>query len=155
MIKKKTKRLKIDNKIQEGEITYSDLNTPEKPLFSKRYRISGKPDYIVYKNDSYFPVEIKTGYHFTPKKNHIFQLATYCQILEDYYNIFIPHGFLIYSDTSKKFKIPFDPKTRFELESTIRKMRNSLKTGKIIRDHNDSQRCKNCSMREYCDKKII
>ena len=154
-MKKKIKRLKIDNKIQSGKITYSDLNSPEKPIFSRRYRLSGKPDYIIYKNDSYFPVEIKTGNHFKPKRNHIFQLATYCKILEDYYKIFIPYGFLIYSDTSKQFKIPFDPKTRFELESAIKKMRNSLKTDIIKRDHIDYQRCKNCSMREYCDKKII
>jgi len=30
----------------------------------------------------------------------------------------------------------------------------TLKTGKIKRNHNFSQRCINCSMRNYCDKKI-
>ena len=153
-MKRDVKRLKIKHKIQAGKITYSDLNTPAKPLFSKRYRISGKPDYIVKRNDHYFPVEIKTGNHYEPKKNHIFQLAAYCQILEENYGSFIPYGILVYSDTSQQFKIPFNPKIRFELESTVSKMRKSLKTGKIKRNHNDSKRCKSCSMRTYCDKKI-
>jgi len=52
LISKKISRdvntLKIKHKIQKGKITYSDLNTPAKPLFSKRYRISGKPDYMAY-----------------------------------------------------------------------------------------------------------
>ena len=153
-MKRNLKRLKIKYSIQAGKITYSDLNTPAKPLFSKRYRISGKPDYIVKRDGHYFPVEIKTGNHHEPKKNHIFQLAAYCQILEENYGGFIPYGILVYSDTSQQFKIPFNPKIRFELESTVNKMRKSLKTGKIKRNHNDSKRCKSCSMRTYCDEKI-
>ncbi len=39
--------------IQDGKITYSDLSKPGKPFFSKRYRIVGKPDYIVKKNKRY------------------------------------------------------------------------------------------------------
>jgi len=153
-MKRNVKRLKIKYSIQVGKITYSDLNTPAKPLFSKRYRISGKPDYIVKRDGHYFPVEIKTGNHHEPKKNHIFQLAAYCQILEENYGGFIPYGILVYSDTSQQFKIPFNPKIRFELESTVNKMRKSLKTGKIKRNHNDSKRCESCSMRTYCDEKI-
>jgi len=123
-------------------------------LYSKRYRISGKPDYIVKKEGVYFPVEIKTGNHLELKKNHIFQLATYCQILEDNYKIFIPYGVIVYCDTSLQFKVPFNPKLRYELEYIISEMRENLKTGKIKRNHNFSQRCINCSMRNYCDKKI-
>lgn len=148
-------KLKMKHKIQDGKITYSDLNKPAKPLFSKRYRISGKPDYIIKKNNLYIPVEVKTGYHNEPQKNHIFQLAAYCQLVEDNYGSFVPCGILVYNDTSQQYKIPFDPKIRFELESTIRKMRHLLKTGEIIRNHNDPQKCKHCSMRTYCNTKII
>jgi CRISPR-associated exonuclease Cas4 len=152
--KKNAKKLKKKYNIQAGKITYSDLNTPAKSLFSKRYRISGKPDYIVKKQGYYYPVEIKTGIHFKPKTNHIFQLAAYCQILEDNYSCFVPHGFLIYTDSSKSFEIPFDPKIRFELESAINNMRKSLKNCKIKRNHNDLKKCMVCSMRKYCDQKI-
>ncbi len=147
-------KLKTKHKIQEGKITYSDLNTLAKPLFSKRYRISGKPDYIIKKNNFYIPVEVKTGWHCQPQKNHIFQLAAYCQLLEDNYEGFVPYGILVYNNTSQQYKIPFDPKLRFELQSLIKKMRGLLKTGKINRTHNDPHRCKSCSMRIYCEMKI-
>lgn len=153
-LKMDVNRLKIKHKIQTGKITYSDLITPARSLYSKRNRISGKPDYIVKKDGLYYPVEIKTGNHYEPKKNHIFQLAAYCKILEENYGSFIQYGMLIYCDTSKQFQIPFNPKLRFELESILKEMRATLKTGKIKRNHNYSQRCRNCSMRKYCDKKI-
>jgi len=148
-------KLKMKYKIQDGKITYSDLNKPAKPLFSKRYMISGKPDYIIKKNNLCIPVEMKTGYHNKPQKNHVFQLAAYCQLVEDNYNSFVPCGILVYNDTSQQYKIPFDPKIRFELESTVKKMRRLLKTGESVRNHNDPQRCKSCSMRTYCGIKII
>ena len=148
-------RLKIKHKIQNGKIIYSDLNVPAKPFFSKRYRICGKPDYIVIKDDHHIPVEVKTGEHHEPKKNHIFQLAAYCQMLEENYGSFVPYGILVYNDTSQQYKIPFNPKLRFELESSIKKMRLILKTKKIVRNHNDPYKCKSCSLSSYCNKKII
>ncbi|UCH72388.1 MAG: CRISPR-associated protein Cas4, partial [Thermoplasmatales archaeon] len=138
---------------QSGRITYSDLNTPAKTLFSKKYRVAGKPDYIVKKDEHLIPVEIKTGDHHELKKNHMFQIAAYCQILEENFRGFVPYGILIYTDTSKQYEIPFDPKLRFELESTINNMRRILKTKKVERNHNDFYRCNNCSMRKYCNKK--
>jgi CRISPR-associated exonuclease Cas4 len=147
-------KLKIKHKIQDGKIIYSDLNMPAKPLFSKRYRISGKPDYIIKKDGHRIPVEVKTGQHYEPKKNHVFQLAAYCQILEENYGGFVPYGILVYNDTSQQYKIPFDPKIRFELESAIKKMRHILKTNKTERNHNDLYKCRSCSMRNYCNKKI-
>lgn len=155
MINRNVERVKTKYKIQDGKITYSDLNIPEKPFFSPRYRITGKPDYIVKKKNHYVPVEVKTGWHHEPQKNHTFQLATYCQLLEDTYGGLVPYGMLIYSDTSQQYMIPFDPKLRFELESIVKRMRKELKTGKIIRNHQDPHRCKSCSMRTYCKMKII
>jgi CRISPR-associated exonuclease Cas4 len=141
-------------KIPKGKITYSDLNKPAKPFFSKRYRITGKPDYILKKNKHFIPVEMKASVHDKPQKNHIFQLAGYCHLLEENYGYFVPYGILVY-DNRYQYKIPFDPKIRFELESTINKMRQVIKSGKIIRDHRDYYRCKRCSMNTYCDFKII
>ena len=155
LISYNVKEIKSKHQIQSGEITYSDLNSPAKPLFSKRYRIAGKPDYIVRKNKYYIPVEVKTGNHFNLQKNHVFQLAAYCQILEENYGGFVPCGVVVYTDTSKQFEIPFNPQLRFELESTISDMRNILKTKNISRNHNDHHKCRNCSMKKYCNEKLI
>jgi len=154
-ISREVDRLKIKHKIQDGRITYSDLNTPAKALFSKRYRLSGKPDYIIKKNNQYIPVEVKTGHHDEPKRHHIYQLAAYCQLIEDNYSCFVPCGILVYNDTSQQYKIVFDPKLRFELGSTIKKMRYNLKNMGVARNHNDPQKCKHCSMKTYCDVKLL
>ena len=154
IMKRNVRKLKMKHKIQEGIITYSDLNKPAKPFFSRRYRIAGKPDYIVKRNNRYIPVEVKSGTYNKPLKNHVIQLASYCHLLEENYRSFVPYGILVYNSVNQ-YKIPFDPKTRFELENTIKSMRQILKSGKIMRNHNDYYKCKSCSMRTYCITKII
>ncbi len=154
IINKNVRNLKTKHKIQDGKIAYSDLNKPGEPFFSKRYRITGKPDYIVKKNKHYIPVEVKTGAHNEPQKNHIFQLAGYCYLLEENYGGFVPYGILVYNNMYQ-YKIPFDPRIRFEFEYTVKNMRQAMKTGGITRNHSNYYRCKRCSMQTYCDNKII
>jgi len=146
--------LKDKYNIPSGKITYQDLSQPAKSFFSKRYRITGKPDYIIQNNNCYIPIELKSGAFKEPQKNHILQLAAYCQLLEENYGGFCPYGIIVYSEKSK-FKILFDPKIRFELVTILKNMRHILKTGKISRNHNDLSRCKNCSVKQYCDFKLI
>ncbi len=154
-IKHEARKVRKKHNIPVEKITYSDLNTLAKPLFSKRYQIAGKPDYIIKKNKQYIPVEVKTGLHYELQKNHTFQLATYCQLLEDAYGGLVPYGMIVYNDTGQQYQISFDPKLRFELESTINKMRQELKTGKVVRNHQDLYRCKSCSMRSNCTMKLM
>ena len=123
-------------------------------MFSYQFRIAGKPDYIVKKNSQYIPVEVKTGSYNIPQKNHVLQLAAYCQLLEETYNSFVPYGVLVYNNLNQ-FKIPFNPKLRFDLEQSIKNMKYTLQNGLISRNHNDNNRCRNCSMRFYCEMKLI
>ena len=153
VLSRKVERLKEDYKIQKGAIEYSDLNVPAEPFFSKKYRIAGKPDYVIHDKDRYIPVELKTGGYKIPQKNHIFQLAAYCHLIEENYNVFVPYGILVLNNQDE-YKLPFNPKVRFELENTIKKMRYLLNSKTITRNHEDPYRCENCSMRKYCDIKI-
>lgn len=149
----KIKSEKNKKNIQQTYISYNDLSKSEKPLFSKSLRLSGKPDYVIKQNKYFIPIEIKTGKQNALRKNHIFQLAAYCHLLEENYGGFVPYGILVYNN-EVQYKIPYDPKTRFELENTIKKMRYSLKNGNISINHRDFKRCKSCSMRKYCNIKI-
>ena len=115
--------------------------------------IAGKPDYIIENKGEIIPVEFKSTMHNYPKKNHIYQLAAYCHLLEENYKNFVPRGVLVYNNNS--FDIKFDPKLRFELESTINQMRKFMKSGKVYRNHNNKNRCKSCSMRKDCEDKLI
>jgi CRISPR-associated exonuclease Cas4 len=139
--------------IPEGLILYSDLNVPAQPLFSKRFRLVGKPDFIVQKEDRYLPVEVKTGGKPHPQPSHLMQLAAYCQILEDVSGVFVPEGILMYNNVP--YTIAFDPQLRFELESVINRMRTSLHDGVVMRNHQEPGRCKRCSMRRYCDDQVL
>ncbi|KYK20984.1 hypothetical protein AYK21_01150 [Thermoplasmatales archaeon SG8-52-2] len=154
LIKRNVRKIKNKHNIPTGKITYQDLSRPAKPFFSKRYKITGKPDFIIKNKNCLLPIEVKTSAYREPQENHILQLAAYCQLIEENYKKFVPYGLLIYSDVSK-FKIPFDPKTRFELESTIYNIRSITKTGKISRNHSEIGKCKNCSMRQFCDFKLL
>jgi CRISPR-associated exonuclease Cas4 len=154
IFKSSAEKTKDKHRVQHGKITYNDLSKPAKPLFSKKYMIAGKPDYIIKNGNHYIPVEFKTGKYSTPLQNHVLQLAAYCQLIEENYNDFVSFGILVYNQDSE-FKIPFNPKARYDLESTIKKMRYSMRTGNISLNHDNAHRCKNCSMKKHCDKKII
>ena len=140
-------------RVPRGTITYADLVEPAQPFFSHRLMLAGKPDFIVKKNKRYIPVEVKSGDHETPQRNHLFQLAAYCYLLEETYNTFVPYGVLIYKNAD--FKIPFDPRLRFELESVVQRMQGSLRNDTGVVNHQDPRRCRMCSLRECCSKKPV
>ena len=146
------KELRKICKIPQGSIIYSDLNTPGKVLYSHKYRLSGKPDYIIKTKESYTPIELKSGMYYSPQINHIMQLAAYCLLIEENKNCFVPYGVLVYGDS--KHTISFDPKLRFELEVTLKQMRESLKNNVVHLNHNDPQKCRSCSMNMYCLDKL-
>ena len=73
--------------LSAGKIEYIDIekHKPEM-LVSETHRLRGRPDYILFKEGEYIPVEVKTGR--TPQGplfSHILQLATYCILLEETY----------------------------------------------------------------------
>ena len=139
-------------RIPKGKIMYSDLNKPASAFFSKRYKTTGKPDYVIIEKGRYIPVEFKSGSAYKPRQNHVLQLAAYCHLLEEVYGGFVPYGRLVYND--REFTIPFDPTLRFELESVLTTMRHVLQHGNVERNHDDLRRCKACSMRAYCTQRL-
>jgi CRISPR-associated exonuclease Cas4 len=148
-LSKESDTLKKTHKIPDGRITYTDLHIPAKPLFSKRYRLTGKPDYIVQDTRGFIPVEFKLGDCSKPKKHHLLQLAAYCQLVEDTSGGFVPYGILIYNNTHQ-YRIPYDPMLRFELESVLHEMRTTLRKGMIQEKMGNSEKCVYCSMRNPC-----
>jgi len=157
IVSKRTKHhvetIKQRYNIPKGTITYTDLNIPAKPLFSPRYHLAGKPDYIIKQNQKFIPVEVKAGSSQHPKRNHVLQLAAYCALVEETFNTFVPCGLLVYNNAS--YTIPFDPQLRFELEETMHRIRENLRNQQMKRNHNDPGKCRFCSMRTYCTEKLI
>lgn len=151
IIKRKSNKLSSSHKIQDGEVLYSDLFDEGKTIFSKKYMLSGKPDYILKREGSFYPVEFKTASCDKPMKNHVIQLAAYCHLVEQKYNCFVPCGILVYNQR-KHYKIEFNPGLRFDLDKTISNMKSIIKKGNTVFSPDyKSPKCVNCSMRRYCN----
>lgn len=60
-LSKAAKAIRNQYGVLKGRITYSDLGRQAEPLFSSRFGLVGKPDYIVEVKGKSIPVEIKSG----------------------------------------------------------------------------------------------
>ena len=72
-----------------GRVIYTDTqgwNKVEKPLFNAALGLTGKPDYLIEQNGQIIPVEVKSGRApNAPYDSHIYQLASYCLLVEKTY----------------------------------------------------------------------
>lgn len=134
-----------------GKIMYSDVLRIEKPLYSKTLAIAGKPDFILKKGDNLIPVEYKSSKKpLKPYKSHILQLAAYCWLIEENYNVKSPYGYIVYGKT--KFKVKYDDRLRGELINTVGQMRNFLKLSLAeASQHRNGERCRKCSSKQVCN----
>ncbi|MBD3408119.1 MAG: CRISPR-associated protein Cas4 [Candidatus Lokiarchaeota archaeon] len=149
----KNHHIKRSYHIPDGKITYADLNISEKTLFSPRYRLAGKPDYIVKQQEKLLPVEVKSGAYSHPQFHHIMQLTAYCVLLEDTFQTFVPQGLLVYP--SGHHMIMMNPKVRFQLEQIIHEINYSKRSQTAYRNHHDKWKCRSCSLRQHCMEKLI
>ena len=151
ILTKISKTIKKEAKIPKGNIFYTDLNKPSKSLVSEKYRLIGKPDYLVNVNGKVIPVEFKTSPNNKPKEGHILQLASYCLLVEDCFKQKVEYGILDYNGT--KHEIPFTDELRSELFKTIFELRSVRE--KPSRNHENPAKCLNCSYNFGCPSSLI
>lgn len=137
--------------IPAGKVVYTDLDRPARPLFSKKFLISGKPDYIVEdeRTKTLIPVEVKSGNAKKPHWGHVLQLAAYCLLIEEAYSVRVPYGILVYAD-GKQHKVKFEDALRSEVISKADEMRRCLKQGRVAKVNRFKGRCISCSVRGDC-----
>ena len=154
MAKSSARSVRRVNGIPAGEVIYSDLDRPAHALHSRSLGLSGKPDYLVRdKKGRLIPVEIKSSRAIQPYRGHIMQLAAYCLLVEENYNVAVPYGILVYAD-KVQHKIEFDPHLRSDLLSTLEEMRYALKSGSPERGHSQRKRCRSCSFYRSCSSRL-
>jgi CRISPR-associated exonuclease Cas4 len=139
-----------------GRVTYVDtgaLDRCERPLFSSRYQLTGRPDYLVRNRKGLVPVEIKSGAApDQPFSAHILQLAAYCLLVEEQEGRSPPYGILQYRD--RAFEIEFTPGLRAQLLANLEALRGDLFARDVSRSHNDPARCRSCGYRAHCDQRL-
>ena len=141
--------------LPEGEVVYADTEGWEEcpPLYASRWRLAGKPDYLVRVGGDTIPVEVKPGRRAKcPYEGDVLQLAAYCLLVGEDEGRPPPHGLLRYHD--RTFRIPYDAVLRERLTAVLTEMRRGLQSDILPRSHEDPVRCRYCGHRAICDQSL-
>ena len=145
--------------LPEGKLVYADTgrwSAVAKPYFSERYRLTGKPDYLVDTDDGLVPVEVKRSAAPPGGRaydSHVMQLAAYCLLVEEVDGETPPHGFIHYSDAT--VQIDWTDDLRDLLLDTLEEMRDDLGRRDVARSHDDPARCAACGVRHGCGREAL
>ncbi len=142
--------------LPQGRVIYTDTGgwgRLERPLFSRQFLLTGKPDYLVADGADVIPVEIKSRRAPTqPYPSHILQLAAYCLLVEECYGRRPAYGIVKYAD--RAFEVDYTPALEEELLATLENMRDDLAAGDAPRNHDEPRRCRACGYRQRCDQQL-
>jgi CRISPR-associated exonuclease Cas4 len=149
-----------------GHVIYTDTRgwgPVEKPLYDAALNLTGKPDYLVEKNNTIIPVEVKSAaVPPAPYDSHIYQVAAYCYLVEHSLGKRPPYGILHYTgrlssrtrlSTGKSYAIDYTHKLEEALLDLVAEMR-SQERSECNRSHDNPARCKGCGYRSICDQKL-
>ncbi len=151
------RRSQAEAGLPSGQVIYSDTRgwqALEKPLFSRSYRLTGKPDYIVQQGRAIVPVEVKSARAPAagPRRSHVLQLAAYCLLIEEAYQQRPKYGIVKYAD--RMFAIDYTEELQAMLLDVIAAMRDDLARGEAQRSHQEPVRCVRCGYRQACDERL-
>jgi len=142
-----------------GHIAPTTLNEEgvrqERPLVSKRFGLTGRPDYLVRTSEGIIPIEAKSTRlpaNGQPYDSHIMQLAAYCLLVEDILGAHVPYGVVRYANG--EVAVDYTPELREELIALLEEMNDARLAYDVHRSHDDPRRCAGCSMRESCDERL-
>jgi CRISPR-associated exonuclease Cas4 len=140
-----------------GRIIYTDTRSwgdkVEKSLYDPVLGLTGKPDYLVEKNGQYIPVEVKSGRApQAPYDSHIYQLASYCLLVDKTMGSRPPYGIIHYED--RDFAVDYTTELENALLDILAEMRRDERRHQVPRSHDISARCAKCGFRQLCDQKI-
>ena len=137
------KLTKVPTQIYKNKSIYIDhKEKPIEALFSSKYGLVGKPDYILHTKDGLLPLEIK--HSKKPNKpyfSHVMQLVSYCLLIEEVKGTKPKYGFIQYQN-GKPFSIPYSGNMKRFLIKTMEEMRWYI----------DSGMCPNSARRYNCKK---
>lgn len=136
-----------------SRVIYADTGAwqrVEKPLYARRYRLAGKPDYLVQDETGVIiPIEVKPNRVASePRLSDLMQLMAYGLLVEEHLGARPAYGLLKYREIV--FKIDFTEELRAELIELLQEMRQARRAQNVPRSHADARRCQVCGYRENC-----
>jgi CRISPR-associated exonuclease Cas4 len=140
-----------------GTVAYTDTGgwgRVEKPLFSKTFHLTGKPDYLVRAADDLIPVEVKSGRAPAggPYESHLYQLAAYCLLVTETYGRRPRYGLIRYAD--KTLAVDYTPALESDLIALLRDIRADSQTDAVDRSHRSAARCRACGFNAECGQAL-
>ena len=156
--------------LPRGSVVYSDTGFPvgklggmttdaegvrqERAIVSRRYSLTGRPDYLIETRDGIVPVEAKSTLRpgARPYDSHVFQLAAYCLLVEDTIGARVPYGVIRYRDA--EVRVEYTAELRAELLALLEEIREARDAQEVHRSHEEPRRCARCSVREFCDEAL-
>ena len=126
----------------------------EKPLFSQRYRLTGKPDYIVQdETGATIPIEVKPNRNASePRISDTLQLMAYGVLIEEEFRTRPDYGLLKYRE--RVFRVEFTDELRTVFFQILEDMRRTRRMPNVARSHDDPIKCRFCGYRDECDEKL-
>ncbi|HZR39168.1 MAG TPA: CRISPR-associated protein Cas4 [Ktedonobacteraceae bacterium] len=134
-----------------GELVYEDADGQGEPLYSSEYPLVGKPDYVVQLPDGRpVPIELKPSVQnaTTPYSNHVVQIAAYCLILEDYFELPPTHGLLRYAD--REFTVDYTPTLRKKVIRLLTEMERCSQQQPPPLTRQRASKCRVCTFQPIC-----
>ena len=139
-----------------ARIVYADTGAwkkVERPLFSRGYALTGKPDYIVEGRGVTIPVEVKPNRVApAPRESDTLQLAAYALLIEENFGAVPAYGLLKYRDAV--FQVELTDELRARLLDTLAAMRRDLSARDVARSHAEPRRCRACGYRAECGQAL-
>ena len=139
-----------------GRVIYTDTRgwgKLEKPLFYAALELTGKPDYLVQQNGQIIPVEVKSGRApEAPYDSHIYQLASYCLLVEKTYGKRPPYGIIHYEN--RDFAVDYTQELESTLLDLLAEMKRDQHKKDVPRSHEQVARCARCGFKKVCDQKL-
>jgi len=139
-----------------GEVVYQDtLARLDETLFSRRYWLAGRPDYLVQDGEWVIPVEVKTGRTPSyPYPGQVMQCIAYCALVEERFGVRPPYGIILFEQSGQQFTIDFTPEAERTLIETLAAMRQRLRLAEVHRSHNNPMICAACGYRDQCEERL-
>ena len=139
-----------------GRVIYTDSGEwgrVQKPLYDAKMRLAGKPDYLVERHGKIIPVEVKSGRTpDAPYDSHIYQLASYCYLVDKTMGKRPPYGIIHYKH--KDFAVDYTPALENKLLETLAEMRKDDRRRNVPCSHSSASRCRGCGYRKICDQRL-
>ncbi len=141
----------------DAQVVYSDTGAwecVERPLFSRKFRLTGKPDYIVRQDSgALIPIEVKPNRTAPkPRFSDVMQLTAYAVLIQETYGDRPAYGLLKYRD--HVFRIDLTEELQTELFEVLSEMRAARRAQNVPRSHDDPTICKYCGYRDACDERL-